>query len=245
MKKYFLILLASLFAVTGAFAQHSQAKGYYDLFKRTQIFSQATYTDSLNRITFATLDSIPNDSTINGKGTAASPLSVVRALPPFVVADSLKHVRINAAGTGVEYTAPSSGGGKQNICARTPSIGQASTRYIALNCVRPETASSTDPSDTLNGDIASAYQFSVAGTLKNMRIRANAAPASGQTVTVTVHKNGVATSITAQLTSASPVINDLVNTASFVATDLAIIKIVTSATSGSFQGVISFEYIPN
>ncbi len=118
MKKYLSFLFIAITLVsTASYGQHQQTPFLYETIKKTGIFSGAKYTDSTKKISFADSVSVANDSTINGTGVGGSPLSVARALPPFVVADSLKTVRINAAGTGIEYAAA---GAASKVYGETP-----------------------------------------------------------------------------------------------------------------------------
>lgn len=64
-----------------------------------------------------------------------------------------------------------------------------------------------------------------------------AAPAAGQTFTMTMRKNAVDQALTCQMTSAGATCNDTTHSFSTAAGDLIDVKIVTSATSGSANGM--------
>jgi len=70
----------------------------------------------------------------------------------------------------------------------------------------------------------------VAGSLKNFRIRLDAAFSGGTSIAYTVRKNGVATALTCTITTASAALtcSDLVDSVAFVAGDL--ISIGTART---------------
>ena len=72
-------------------------------------------------------------------------------------------------------------------------------------------------------------------TVKNLRASADAAPPAGQTITLTLRKNGVDTTLTSQITSAGRPAFDLSGSHAvvFAAGDLLSIKCVTSATTGT------------
>lgn len=78
--------------------------------------------------------------------------------------------------------------------------------------------------------------------LRNLRVSVDTAPAAGQTVTVTIRKNGVATGITCQCTNGGGrTASDTANSASFSAGDLLSVQVVSSATVGTRTGAIGIE----
>lgn len=78
--------------------------------------------------------------------------------------------------------------------------------------------------------------------VKNLRGVIDAVPPAGQTVTVTLRKNGVDTGLAIQYTNAGAITqNDLVDEVVFAAGDLLSFKSVTSATTGTVSHTVSVE----
>lgn len=76
-----------------------------------------------------------------------------------------------------------------------------------------------------------------AGTIDKMYCQTQAAPAAGQTFTQTIRKAAADTALTCQMTSAGTTCNDTTHSFSVVAGDIIDIKVVTSATSGTANGM--------
>jgi len=78
--------------------------------------------------------------------------------------------------------------------------------------------------------------------VKNLRVIMDATPASGQTMTITVRKNGVATGLTVQLTNSGGNTGfDLTNEVNFTAGDKLSIETISSATLGTRDVSVSIE----
>ena len=78
--------------------------------------------------------------------------------------------------------------------------------------------------------------------IRNLRGIFDATPAAGQTMTVTVRKNGVATAVTCQFTNGGAnEATDLVNEVTFAADDRLSIEAVSSATLGTRDLTISLQ----
>lgn len=73
----------------------------------------------------------------------------------------------------------------------------------------------------------------VAGTLKNFTVRLDAALSGGTSIAYTVRKNGVATTLTCTITTASAALtcSDVTHTVAFVAGDLSRSGLPAPATS--------------
>jgi hypothetical protein len=81
-------------------------------------------------------------------------------------------------------------------------------------------------------------------TVKKLRASTDTTPAAGQTVTLTLRKNGVDQSLTCQITNGGGrSASDLSNTVTFTAGDLLSIKFVSSATVGTRSTNCSVEVI--
>jgi hypothetical protein len=79
------------------------------------------------------------------------------------------------------------------------------------------------------------------GTVKNLYVKLSAALAGGKTGTVTVMKNGVATSLVATLSVGPTAFSDLANSVSFVAGDELGIKITTTGNvKFSWAAIITY-----
>lgn len=79
-------------------------------------------------------------------------------------------------------------------------------------------------------------------TIRNMRSHTTATVPAGQTVTLTVRKNGVDQALTCQHTNAAGRnAQDLANSVTFAADDLLSIKSVTSATTGNMSPIVTIE----
>lgn len=120
-------------------------------------------------------------------------------------------------------------------------VAQASTKYASLEHGVGYTPSNTDPTDLANGEIELTWVPSFNGSIRNLYGIVNTAPAAGQTFTVTVVRNTSEGILTATFTDAGVTASDLVNSVSFSAGDRLCWKVVTSATSGSFVGIIAAE----
>jgi hypothetical protein len=77
--------------------------------------------------------------------------------------------------------------------------------------------------------------------VKRLYVNCGTAPGSGQTVTVTVRKNGSDGSVTAQVSGVGTTATDLTNEDSYSAGDLLSIKVVTSASATAADVTIGFE----
>lgn len=119
------------------------------------------------------------------------------------------------------------------------SIAQNLTRYATLD--GPISVQTNDPSDPAQNYADYAWIAPFNGTIRNLWTRCSYLPAAGQTFTITVMRNGVAGVLTATITDAAKTASDTSNSVSFSAGDLLSWKIVTSATSGSFDGTIAAE----
>jgi hypothetical protein len=143
------------------------------------------------------------------------------------------------------------------LAATTAGAVGTSTRYARADHVHPASSTNTQllfASGNLNPVTQNATWFftnggvvsteavcqipmSQSGTLQKMYVAAGNAPAAGQTYTFTARKNGVDTALTCQVTSAGATANDTTHSVSYAAGDLLSIKLVTSATSGTANGV--------
>lgn len=245
MRKQFLLIIVTVAALFGsASAQYSATPYWYKLLKKTGIFKDAVYTDATKKITFVdstALSGVANDSTISGTGTAASPLSVVRALPPFVVADSLKHVRINAAGTGVEYAAPSTV--KQVIFGHSGQLAQGSTKYINLDAHVGWQGGTVDPTDTSQQVDNEATFFPIAGNITLVTFQPIDPPAAGQTSTISIMINGAETALFT-ITDADLIKSSGAISIAIPANALVVFKIVNSATSTGMEFTFATVFEP-
>ena len=82
-----------------------------------------------------------------------------------------------------------------------------------------------------------------AGTIKNLRVALDSAPAAGNTCIVTVRKNGVDTALTVTIGDTETIDADTSNTVSFSAGDKLSISVALSATSGSRYVGITVEHV--
>jgi hypothetical protein len=79
-------------------------------------------------------------------------------------------------------------------------------------------------------------------TIRNLRAVCNTNPAAGQTIILTVMKNGSPTAVTCTITGTAQRNNsDTSNSVAFAAGDLFSIKSVTSATSGTLTCTAAVE----
>lgn len=126
--------------------------------------------------------------------------------------------RITAAASG-----SSSGGFAPVGSVLAVQVAQNLTRFL------PPFSSTVQTTDANTA----RFQVPRACTLQNLRVNVTAAPASGQTFTFTIYKNGSPTGITFAISNPNTSGSDLVNTASLAAGDFFNLQVVTSATSGS------------
>jgi hypothetical protein len=82
-----------------------------------------------------------------------------------------------------------------------------------------------------------AIPMSQSCTFSNMYASTLSTPAAGQTFTLTMRKNAVDQALTCQITNPNFTANDNTHSFSVVAGDLVSVKLVTSATSGTANGM--------
>lgn len=114
---------------------------------------------------------------------------------------------------------------------------QNSTRYLGENgtVTGPTSTGSNTESDV-------AWRPVVPIAIRDLYVFASPLPPAGQTATVTLMKNGVATALTAQITSAGGVASDTANVVTVGPGDLISFRSVLSATSGTLSLSCSLRF---
>lgn len=143
------------------------------------------------------------------------------------------HGHTGGADDGPEITALVPGAARGTCFLGIRDMPQGATRYFAN---LGQTANATEAN----------CKYSPPGpiTIKDLWVSANTAPASGQTITVTLRKNGVDTGLTAQITNAATKVSDLVNSVSFNKDDEISWKAVSTASIGTgIDIVMSYRHV--
>lgn len=113
---------------------------------------------------------------------------------------------------------------------------QNTTYYIGENGL----SGATQMASTTEGDMV--WWPSVPVTVRDLYATISAAPPAGQTVTLTLRKNGADTTLTAQITSTGGVVSDTSHTVSAGPGDYLSLKCVTSATTGTMNVSASLRF---
>lgn len=179
--------------------------------------------------TSAQFAGVISDATGTGKVVFATTPTLVTPILGVATATS-----INGSTVPSSVTLAATNQLKSILMFSTPIAGfaQNTTNFVGVG-----------KNSTLEADVEFIIPFPC--IISNMYTIANAAPASGQTYTYTIRKNGTTdTAITSQATSAGGTISsDLTHSQAYSAGDLICVKVVMSATSGSAQHTISVQVL--
>lgn len=163
--------------------------------------------------------------------------------------DSAGAVTWLTAGTGLVITGTtldSTAGAKQIITGSANSVTAGASRYFSLtNPGQSATGNQTsDPSDPATLVYEGATLAPVAGTMKNLRFRCREAGV-GETITVTLMVNGVASTLTAQITGATETAADTTHSVSIAAGDLMSLRVTLSGGASQRPPSWGLEFDPS